>query len=122
MMNSNILPASQPAFPHFDSARWATAQTAREALDLDTLPKFDESVVLAGDHAVLRRLDLDGNETARRVIQFRFAEPELALVPEPLTPLRKDAAEALTRLAVPRRVAAPVPAPSVWQRLAGLFR
>jgi hypothetical protein len=126
-MNTAILSPVAATFPAFDSTRWALAQTAREALDLDTLPAYDESVVLSGDHALVRRTDMDGNETHRRVIQFRFAEPAvaapLALAPEPLTPLRKDAAEALTRLAVPpRRVAAPVPAPSVWQRIAGLFR
>jgi hypothetical protein len=112
--------AQVPSFS-FDSA-WALARTAREALDLDTLPAFDESVVLSGDHALVRRLDSDGNETHRRVILFRRAEPELALVPEPLTPTATDADAALTRLAVPRRVAAPAPAPSVWARLAGLFR
>lgn len=118
-MNTAILAPIAAAFPHFDSTRWATAQHAREALDLDTLPAFDESVVLAGDHAILRRLDPDGNETARRVIQFRFAEPGLALVPEPLTPTAKDAADALTRLAALRPVAAPTPRASVWSWFVG---
>lgn len=117
-MNTRIVSPVAAAFPHFDSTRWATAQHAREALDLDTLPAFDESVVLAGDHAILRRLDIDGNETHRKVIQFRFVEHVLALVPEPLTPLRKDAAEALTRMAAVRPVAAPAPRASVWQRFA----
>jgi len=40
-------------FPAFDSTRWAMAGgQAREALDLDTLPSFDESVVLTSDHAM----------------------------------------------------------------------
>jgi hypothetical protein len=119
---SGILSPVAAAFPQFDSTRWATAQIAREALDLDTLPAFDESVVLSGDHALVRRTDMDGNETHRRVIQFRRAEPELALAPEPLTPTATDAADVLTRLAAPRRVAAPAPAASMWARLAGLFR
>ncbi|HWS67709.1 MAG TPA: hypothetical protein VN325_33485 [Steroidobacteraceae bacterium] len=124
-MNTNILTPVVATFPAFDSTRWALARQAREALDLDTLPSFDESVVLTSDHAVCRLLDLEGNETARKVIQFRFTEPvvaaPLALVPEPLTPARQDAAEALTRLAASRPVAAPARPTSVWSWFAGLF-